>query len=125
MPTQKFFTDDFGLPLTMNPNFEDLSCDMIFGQAPPPLELDAASSQPCFAVHCNLAEEEPTACPMVKTAPAKGQPAPVAALNTGDSLPDAIDAEVVPQPPNQSGGNSTSQASLRSVEHVSASDWGR
>ena len=32
MPTQTFFTDDFGLPLTMTPNFEDLSCDMVFGQ---------------------------------------------------------------------------------------------
>lgn len=25
VPTQNFFTNDFGLPLTMKPNFEDLS----------------------------------------------------------------------------------------------------
>jgi hypothetical protein len=29
---QTFFTEEFGLPLTMKPNFEDLSCEMIFGQ---------------------------------------------------------------------------------------------
>ncbi|WIA41218.1 hypothetical protein OEZ86_004833 [Tetradesmus obliquus] len=33
VPTQSFFTNDFGMPLTMNPNFEDLSCEMVFGQA--------------------------------------------------------------------------------------------
>lgn len=49
MPTQSFFTDDFGLPLTMKPNFEDLSCEMIFGQLPPPIEKDEAYLQPCFA----------------------------------------------------------------------------
>lgn len=32
IPTQDFFNKDIGLPLTMNPNFEDLSCEMIFGQ---------------------------------------------------------------------------------------------
>ncbi|GFR45906.1 hypothetical protein Agub_g7362 [Astrephomene gubernaculifera] len=55
VPTQTFFTDEFGLPLTMNPDFEDLSCDMIFGQAPPPLEADPVYTQPCFAVQCNIA----------------------------------------------------------------------
>jgi hypothetical protein len=39
LPTQRFFTDTFGLPLTMNPNFEDLSCEMIFGQAPPEVHM--------------------------------------------------------------------------------------
>ena len=49
MPTQTFFTEDFGLPLTMKPNFDDLSCEMIFGQLPPPLEQDEAYLQPCFS----------------------------------------------------------------------------
>nr|QSV51892.1 DWARF27-like protein [Vector pRS425_DbD27] len=31
-PTQDFFMNDMGMPLTMKPNFEDLSCEMIFGQ---------------------------------------------------------------------------------------------
>ncbi|WVZ95425.1 hypothetical protein U9M48_041193 [Paspalum notatum var. saurae] len=42
IPTQDFFTNEFGLPLTMNPNFEDMSCEMIYGQVPPPLEEDPA-----------------------------------------------------------------------------------
>ncbi|GAB4815549.1 hypothetical protein N2152v2_002595 [Parachlorella kessleri] len=54
LPTQKFFTETFGLPLTMNPNFEDLSCEMAFGQYPPPVEQDKVYNQPCFAKQCNL-----------------------------------------------------------------------
>ncbi|XP_027101564.1 beta-carotene isomerase D27, chloroplastic-like isoform X4 [Coffea arabica] len=52
IPTQDFFTDEFGLPLTMTPNFEDMSCEMVYGQAPPPFEDDPASKQPCFADIC-------------------------------------------------------------------------
>lgn len=100
-PVQAFFTEQLGMPLTMNPNFEgagpggwgnggfnhcwelaliacilpcilpgillvaldtsarcavrpnprrpaDLSCEMIFGQAPPPLAEDTVASQPCM-----------------------------------------------------------------------------
>ena len=49
IPTQKFFTDNFGLPLTMNPNFETLECEMIFGQEPPPIEEDPVYNQPCLS----------------------------------------------------------------------------
>ncbi|XP_031095194.1 beta-carotene isomerase D27, chloroplastic-like [Ipomoea triloba] len=49
IPTQDFFTNEFGLPLTMNPNFEDMSCEMVFGQPPPPYEQDPVAKQPCFA----------------------------------------------------------------------------
>ena len=49
VPTQAFFTEKFGIPLTMTPNFEDLSCKMTFGQIPPPPELDDAHQQPCLA----------------------------------------------------------------------------
>ncbi|XP_020691524.1 beta-carotene isomerase D27, chloroplastic-like isoform X1 [Dendrobium catenatum] len=52
IPTQDFFTNEFGLPLTMNPNFEDMSCDMLYGQTPPPFEEDPVSKQPCFASIC-------------------------------------------------------------------------
>ena len=48
VPTQAFFTEKFGIPLTMTPNFEDLSCKMTFGQIPPPPELDDAHQQPCL-----------------------------------------------------------------------------
>jgi hypothetical protein len=71
LPTQDFFTEDFGLPLTMNPNFEDLSCEMIFGQAPPPLEADPVAAQPCFVPQCSLAtERKAAACPKVDAPPA-------------------------------------------------------
>eukprot|EP00879_Flechtneria_rotunda_P016571 GHRR01017340.1.p2 GENE.GHRR01017340.1~~GHRR01017340.1.p2 ORF type:complete len:153 (+),score=25.27 GHRR01017340.1:1281-1739(+) len=66
VPTQSFFTDDFGLPLTMNPNFEDLSCDMVFGQTPPPLTEDAAYQQSCFVPHCSLAKSVEV-CPKTDT----------------------------------------------------------
>lgn len=55
VPTQNFFTDDFGLPLTMKPDFQTLSCDMIFGQAPPPIEQDEAYGQSCLS-QCTLAK---------------------------------------------------------------------
>ena len=48
LPALQFFTDTFGLPLYMEPNFEDLSCEMMFGQHPPALEADKLYSQPCF-----------------------------------------------------------------------------
>ena len=54
VPTQSFFTNECGLPLTMKPNFEDLSCELIFGQQPPELADDEAFSQPCF-VGCAVA----------------------------------------------------------------------
>ncbi|GFZ01393.1 hypothetical protein Acr_15g0000020 [Actinidia rufa] len=49
IPTQDFSTNELGLPLTMIPNFEDMSCEMVYGQVPPPFEEDPASKQPCFA----------------------------------------------------------------------------
>ncbi|MBD0336827.1 MAG: DUF4033 domain-containing protein [Cyanobacteria bacterium Co-bin13] len=51
LPTQEFFTQEFGIPLTMTPNFEDYSCEMVFGQVPLPLEQEAAYNQPCLAAH--------------------------------------------------------------------------
>eukprot|EP00882_Tetradesmus_deserticola_P026567 GHRQ01029318.1.p1 GENE.GHRQ01029318.1~~GHRQ01029318.1.p1 ORF type:complete len:237 (+),score=90.34 GHRQ01029318.1:189-899(+) len=70
VPTQSFFTNDFGMPLTMNPNFEDLSCEMVFGQAPPPLEQDAVYTQSCFVPHCSLADRI-EACPKTDSERAK------------------------------------------------------
>eukprot|EP00262_Sarcandra_glabra_P018585 TRINITY_DN6721_c0_g1_i4.p1 TRINITY_DN6721_c0_g1~~TRINITY_DN6721_c0_g1_i4.p1 ORF type:complete len:252 (+),score=24.75 TRINITY_DN6721_c0_g1_i4:304-1059(+) len=54
LPTQDFFTNEFGLPLTMIPNFEDMSCEMVYGQVPPPFEEDLVSKQPCYANICKL-----------------------------------------------------------------------
>jgi hypothetical protein len=67
LPTQDFFTQGFGIPLTMTPNFEDLSCEMVFGQVPPPLETEAAYQQPCLVEQCGVARSvEP--CPKVREA---------------------------------------------------------
>jgi len=47
-PVQTFFTEELGMPLTMKPNFEDYSCEMVFGLTPPPLDKDEALQQPCL-----------------------------------------------------------------------------
>ncbi|MDG2991418.1 DUF4033 domain-containing protein [Candidatus Synechococcus calcipolaris G9] len=49
VPTQTFFSEELGIPLTLTPNFEDFSCEMVFGQQPPPLETEPAYHQPCIA----------------------------------------------------------------------------
>ena len=63
VPTQEFFTEKFGIPLTMTPNFEDLSCKMIFGQIPLAPEADPDHHQPCLKQQCPTASLAATACP--------------------------------------------------------------
>ena len=72
IPTQDFFTNQFGLPLTMNPSFEDLSCEMIFGQKAPPLQEESIYSQACFAHECKIGDKEPTPCPKIDTERGRG-----------------------------------------------------
>ena len=48
VPTQRFFAEDMGIPLLMEPDYEDFSCSFSFGVAPPPLEEDEALIVPCF-----------------------------------------------------------------------------
>uniref|UniRef100_A0A0E0RA97 Beta-carotene isomerase D27-like C-terminal domain-containing protein n=1 Tax=Oryza rufipogon TaxID=4529 RepID=A0A0E0RA97_ORYRU len=50
IPCQKFIQDSLGMKVYMSPNFEDMSCEMIFGQQPP--EDDPALKQPCFRTKC-------------------------------------------------------------------------
>lgn len=69
LPTQDFFTNQFGLPLTMTPNFEDMSCEMIFGQSPSLLEEDPALQQPCYAVLCTTALSDVPKCPKLVPVP--------------------------------------------------------
>jgi hypothetical protein len=66
MPTQKFFAEEFGIPLHMKPNFEDLSCEMIFGQTAPPLEEEGDFSQPCLVARCDTATGVVGPCPKVR-----------------------------------------------------------
>jgi hypothetical protein len=66
VPTQTFFTEKFGIPLTMTPNFEDLSCEMIFGQIPLAPENDPDFNQPCLQQQCPTASFSNDACPKLK-----------------------------------------------------------
>lgn len=67
LPTQDFFTNTFGLPLTMNPDLEDLSCEMLFGVQPPTVEADDIYMKPCFS-QCEIAREgRARACHRVDT----------------------------------------------------------
>ncbi|MED6182088.1 Beta-carotene isomerase d27, chloroplastic [Stylosanthes scabra] len=54
IPTQSFIKDSMGMPLTMIPNFDDMSCEMIFGKDPPPLSDDPALKQPCYQLCTNF-----------------------------------------------------------------------
>lgn len=36
----------------LSADFEDMSCEMFYGQAPPPIAEDPAIQQPCFASMC-------------------------------------------------------------------------
>ena len=56
VPTQAFFAQDMGLPLSMEPNYEDFSCQFKFGLTPPPPEADEAFTTPCFS-QCPTARE--------------------------------------------------------------------
>mmetsp|Transcript_17828 Transcript_17828/g.29551 ORF Transcript_17828/g.29551 Transcript_17828/m.29551 type:complete len:386 (-) Transcript_17828:145-1302(-) len=47
-PTQRFFNEVAGLPMAMEPNFDDCSCVMTWGKAPLPRDEDPAGKQPCF-----------------------------------------------------------------------------
>lgn len=62
LPTQTFFTEKFGIPLTMTPNFEDYSCTMVFGKMPPDPEADDAMGQGCLE-KCPSAAIEKSTCP--------------------------------------------------------------
>jgi Beta-carotene isomerase D27-like, C-terminal len=46
---QTFFTEQLGMPLTMEPDFETYECTMSFGKRPPPVSEDEAARQPCLA----------------------------------------------------------------------------
>ncbi|WJX12079.1 Beta-carotene isomerase d27, chloroplastic [Trifolium repens] len=61
MPSQTFIKDSFGMPLNMVPNFDDMSCEMIFGQEPPSSTDDPALKQPCYKL-CKAKKNHATKC---------------------------------------------------------------
>ncbi|KAJ6352352.1 hypothetical protein OIU76_001550 [Salix suchowensis] len=48
IPSQTFIMHSLGMPVDMVPNFDDMSCEMIFGQEPPAITEDPAFKQPCY-----------------------------------------------------------------------------
>lgn len=47
-PTQKFFTEDIGLAMTMTPNYETYECQFTYGAKPKEVGEDEAFKTPCF-----------------------------------------------------------------------------
>ncbi|CAL4987169.1 unnamed protein product [Urochloa decumbens] len=60
IPCQKFIQGSLGTAVYMSPNFEDMSCEMIFGQQPP--EDDPALKQPCFRTKCIAKQNRQVNC---------------------------------------------------------------
>ncbi|KAA8549072.1 hypothetical protein F0562_000756 [Nyssa sinensis] len=50
LPTQTFFKDYMGVPLLMEPNFSDYSCQFKFGVLAPVPEDDSAIKEPCLEI---------------------------------------------------------------------------
>ncbi|CAB4271907.1 unnamed protein product [Prunus armeniaca] len=50
LPTQAFMKDYMGVPLVMEPNFSDYSCQFKFGIVPPVPEDDATLKEPCLDI---------------------------------------------------------------------------
>ncbi|KAI4319483.1 hypothetical protein MLD38_033074 [Melastoma candidum] len=61
VPSQTFIKETLGMPVNMVPNFEDMSCEMIFGQEAPPVEDDPAFKQPCYKL-CNSKKKHTLNC---------------------------------------------------------------
>ncbi|XP_020225065.1 beta-carotene isomerase D27, chloroplastic isoform X3 [Cajanus cajan] len=61
MPSQKFIKDSLGMSVNMVPNFDDMSCEMIFGQDPPAQIDDPALKQPCYKL-CKAYKNHGTDC---------------------------------------------------------------
>mmetsp|Transcript_39145 Transcript_39145/g.122448 ORF Transcript_39145/g.122448 Transcript_39145/m.122448 type:complete len:379 (-) Transcript_39145:37-1173(-) len=49
VPSQEWLREDFGMPIHIQPNYDDFSCVWKFGVEPPPLYEDEAIMVPCFA----------------------------------------------------------------------------
>lgn len=49
VPTQRFFNEEMGLPVTLRPNFTDYSCRFEFGVMPIPWQQDKQLIHPCIS----------------------------------------------------------------------------
>ena len=48
VPSQSFFREKLGLDMTMEPDFDDMSCKFYFGAAPLSIEDDPLMKEPCY-----------------------------------------------------------------------------
>jgi len=56
VPTERFFAEEWGMPLSMEPNFETGACQLRFGVLPVPIEQDTTIPMGCL-VRCPAAGE--------------------------------------------------------------------
>ncbi|XP_042971830.1 beta-carotene isomerase D27, chloroplastic-like [Carya illinoinensis] len=61
LPSQAFIKDSLGMPVNMVPNFDDMSCEMIFGQDSPASTDDPALKQPCYK-QCKAKQKHSMKC---------------------------------------------------------------
>ncbi|XP_004493731.1 beta-carotene isomerase D27, chloroplastic [Cicer arietinum] len=61
IPTQSFVKNSLGMPVNMVPNFDDMSCEMIFGQDPPASTDDPSLKTPCYK-QCKAYKSHGTNC---------------------------------------------------------------
>ncbi len=54
------------MPLTMEPNFEDMSCLMTFGLTPPASEEDVVFKQKCCSSACPTSNPAAEVCPKLR-----------------------------------------------------------
>ncbi|XP_042490148.1 beta-carotene isomerase D27, chloroplastic [Macadamia integrifolia] len=58
LPTQTFFKDYMGVPLLMEPNFSDYSCQFQFGVLPPQHAEDKTLKEPCLEMCPNAFQHQ-------------------------------------------------------------------
>lgn len=58
-PTQTFFNDHLGIKVHFKPDFQDCSCEMLFGIAAPATTVDPAYGEPCFSTCSMIAMIQP------------------------------------------------------------------
>jgi len=62
VPTQTFFLESMGLPVSLKPNMTDLSCRFEFGVVPLPLDKDPINQQSCLDICAVKRVRNPGAC---------------------------------------------------------------
>ncbi|CAA6658608.1 unnamed protein product [Spirodela intermedia] len=62
IPSQTYINDSLGVPVYMIPNFEDMSCEMVYGQQPPQEIEDPTLNQQCYHSLCKVKDSYDIDC---------------------------------------------------------------